>query len=83
MEALIHTITKDMNMDMNMARKAHSDYLGLIGETDFTHHELHGFEVDLSGNVVIPELRPKSDVVIRLHHCVPNGHQAVEQILIM
>jgi hypothetical protein len=79
MEALIHTVTKDMSM----ARKTHSDYLGLISETDFIHHELHGFEVDLTGNVVIPELRPKSDVVIRLHHCVPNGHQAVEQILIM
>jgi hypothetical protein len=40
---------------------------GFIHEVDFGRHELHGFEVDLTGHVIVPELCPKFQIVIRPH----------------
>ena len=31
---------------------------GLIDERDYHRSELHGFEVDMSGRIIIPELNP-------------------------
>jgi hypothetical protein len=42
-------------------REAGSPLFGLITEADFPRPELHGFEVDMAGNVVVPQLRPPSD----------------------
>lgn len=34
---------------------------GLISEADASGVELHGFEVDIDGRVLIPELHPSQD----------------------
>jgi hypothetical protein len=39
----------------------HSNLFGLISERDAGGVELHGFEVDLDGRVLIPELHPNQD----------------------
>ena len=31
---------------------------GLIQERDYHRSELHGFEVDMSGRIIVPELNP-------------------------
>jgi len=60
---------------MNTTRKAHRNNFGLIGETAFWQPELHGFEVDLNGHVVIPELNPRFEIVIQPHPCALGEHQ--------
>jgi hypothetical protein len=42
----------------------HNDF-GLIRDTD-ARPELHGFEVDLTGNVVVPELGPATPFSVHL-----------------
>jgi len=37
------------------------NYFGLIDNTEADQVELHGYEVTLSGGLVLPELRPKSE----------------------
>lgn len=60
---------------MNTTRKARRDDFGLIGETAFRQPELHGFEVDLNGQVVIPELNPRFEIVIQPHPWAGGEHQ--------
>ncbi len=38
-----------------------SNYFGLIGSTEVTRPELHGYEVTMSGRLVLPELNPQSE----------------------
>lgn len=38
-----------------------SNYFGLIGNTEAEQVELHGYEVTMSGGLVLPELRPQSE----------------------
>lgn len=41
---------------------ARSDGLfGLIGKSDNSNVELHGFEITMSGRLVLPELHPKQE----------------------
>ncbi|PWT92694.1 MAG: hypothetical protein C5B54_03120 [Acidobacteria bacterium] len=54
-------VTKEMNEDK---------FPGLIAESGDCHCELHGFEVDLYGNVLLPELCPKTDETKLFDHCV-------------
>ncbi|HXG64206.1 MAG TPA: hypothetical protein VNO70_03805 [Blastocatellia bacterium] len=58
-----HDVGKAVSPDGGQARpqKAGSAHFGLITEADFFRPELHGFEVDMAGSVVVPELRPLSD----------------------
>lgn len=39
---------------------------GLIGEAQYHLCEMHGFEVDLSGRVIVPEFCPDPDVPLRI-----------------
>jgi hypothetical protein len=36
-----------------------SNYFGLIDNTEATQVELHGYEVTMSGKLVLPELHPQ------------------------
>lgn len=36
-------------------------FFGLIGKSDSYTSELHGFEITMSGRLVLPELRPKQE----------------------
>lgn len=36
-------------------------FFGLIGKSDNHAAELHGFEITMSGRLVLPELRPKQE----------------------
>jgi len=41
----------------------HDQYFGLIRETKPESPELHGFVIGLSGEVIVPQLRPESSAV--------------------
>ncbi len=38
-----------------------SNYFGLISDTEAAQMELHGYEVTMSGRLVLPELKQQSD----------------------
>ncbi len=37
------------------------NYFGLIGNSESNRTELHGFEITMSGKLVLPELKQKSE----------------------
>lgn len=45
---------------MNMMITEKMSLPGLIGPGDGDRNELHGFEIDMSGQVVVPEFNPCS-----------------------
>jgi len=61
MEILDHCRTKGEGAQ----RESRSGLFGLIGDKDFYRPELHGFEVDMNGRVIVPDFHPNSDSVIR------------------
>jgi len=38
-----------------------ANYFGLISDTEAAQTELHGYEVTMSGRLVLPELKQQSD----------------------
>ena len=47
--------------DVYLRVEIQNNLLGLIAEPDFDHGELYGFEVDLEGRPLIPELCPRPE----------------------
>ena len=41
--------------------------LGLIDQRLYTRSELHGFEVDMSGRVIVPEFPPRAPDGVSAH----------------
>jgi hypothetical protein len=58
----METLTNAFMKDGRLEGKAHT--FGFIGEADFDRRELHGFEVDLTGHVIIPALCPEPDITM-------------------
>lgn len=78
METVIHTIANDRRTTQEIP----STCVGLISE-EVSRCELYGFEVDLTGNVVVPELCPNVQIVIRSYQWAANAPQAFEPGSIM
>ncbi len=47
--------------DDTSEKERHGSLFGLISEAEVDAMELHGFEVDMDGRVLIPELHPHQD----------------------
>jgi hypothetical protein len=54
----MQTLRQTFTVDRQQTGKIYSDAFGLINAADFDRSELYGYEVDLCGNVIVPELYP-------------------------
>jgi hypothetical protein len=56
--SILHISGRGRYVAMNSTEK--TSFPGLIEQTQYSRCELHGFEVDMSGRVIVPEVHPRT-----------------------